>query len=87
VIVSHRDSAHPSRAKPVSYATLELPLSSFTVARRLQLSPIRRLWAVDYPYQSTEEAVAFMDAAPLSHEDKAKVYGRNAERIFRLAVR
>jgi len=43
------------------------------------------LWAIDYPYQPTQPAVAFMDSAPLSDEVKAKVYGGNAERIFRIA--
>ena len=42
------------------------------------------MWAIDYPYQPTEPAVRFMDAAPLSDEDKAKVYGGNAERIFKI---
>ena len=44
------------------------------------------MWAVDYPYQPTEPAVRFMDEAPLSDEDKAKVYGGNAERIFKIAA-
>lgn len=43
------------------------------------------MWAIDYPYQPTEPAVRFMDEAPLSDEDKAKVYGGNAERIFKIA--
>ena len=43
------------------------------------------MWAIDYPYQPSAPAVAFMDAAPLSDEDKAKVYYRNAERVFHLA--
>lgn len=42
------------------------------------------MWAIDYPYQPTEPAVAFMDAAPLSDADKAKVYHRNAERVFHI---
>jgi 5-carboxyvanillate decarboxylase len=42
------------------------------------------MWAIDYPYQPTEPAVSFMDAAPLSDEDKAKVYHRNAERVFHI---
>ncbi len=42
------------------------------------------LWAIDYPYQPTAPAVAFMDAALLSDADKAKVYFRNAERIFHI---
>jgi len=43
------------------------------------------LWAIDYPYQPTAPAVAFMDSAPISDEDRAKIYGGNAERVFHLA--
>jgi len=42
------------------------------------------MWAIDYPYQPTAPAVAFMDAAPLNDADKAKVYYQNAERIFHI---
>jgi 5-carboxyvanillate decarboxylase len=42
------------------------------------------MWAIDYPYQPTAPAVAFMDSAPLSAEDKAKIYYRNAERVFHI---
>ena len=43
------------------------------------------LWAIDYPYQPTAPAVAFMDAVDfLSPADKAKVYGGNAERVFHI---
>jgi predicted TIM-barrel fold metal-dependent hydrolase len=42
------------------------------------------MWAIDYPYQPTPPAVAFMDSAPLSVADKAKVYHKNAERIFHI---
>jgi 2,3-dihydroxybenzoate decarboxylase/5-carboxyvanillate decarboxylase len=42
------------------------------------------MWAIDYPYQPTEPAVMFMDSAPLSDEDKAKIYHGNAERIFHI---
>ncbi len=40
------------------------------------------MFAVDYPYQETTEAVAWMNAAPLSDEDKRLVFSTNAERIF-----
>ncbi len=48
------------------------------------LGPENVLWAIDYPYQPTSPAVAFMDSAPLSDEVKEKVYHCNAERIFRI---
>ena len=44
------------------------------------------MFAIDYPYQDTPEAVQFMDSGPLSEEDRAKLYHRNAERIFRIAA-
>jgi predicted TIM-barrel fold metal-dependent hydrolase len=42
------------------------------------------LWAIDYPYQPSPPAVAFMDAAPISDADKALIYGKNAERVFHI---
>ena len=40
------------------------------------------MFAIDYPYQDTIEAVEWMNAAPLSDEDKQLVFSANAERIF-----
>lgn len=42
------------------------------------------MWAVDYPYESSRDAVAFMDAAPVSARERAMIYHGNAERLFRL---
>lgn len=42
------------------------------------------MWAIDYPYQPSGPAVAFMDSAPISDATKAKVYHQNAERIFHI---
>jgi 2,3-dihydroxybenzoate decarboxylase/5-carboxyvanillate decarboxylase len=42
------------------------------------------MWAIDYPYQPTAPAVAFMDTAPLSAEERMLVYGGNAKRIFHI---
>lgn len=44
------------------------------------------MWAIDYPYQSTAPAVAFLESAPLSDEERAQVAHGNAERIFRIAA-
>ena len=41
-------------------------------------------FAVDYPYENNEEALAFMKEAPICDEDKEKIYHLNAERLFKL---
>jgi 5-carboxyvanillate decarboxylase len=40
------------------------------------------MFAIDYPYQTTEDAVRFLDQAEITDEDRRKIYHRNAERIF-----
>lgn len=40
------------------------------------------MFAVDYPYQETFEAVDWLNDAPLSEEYRRLVFGANAERIF-----
>ena len=42
------------------------------------------LFAADWPFEKARDAVDAMDAMPLSEEDKAKIYHRNARRVFRL---
>ena len=44
----------------------------------------RIMWAIDYPYQPTAPAVAFIETAPLSDIEREKIAFRNAERIFRI---
>jgi predicted TIM-barrel fold metal-dependent hydrolase len=40
------------------------------------------MWAIDYPYQPTAPAVAFIENAPLSETERQKICYANAERIF-----
>ena len=42
------------------------------------------MFAVDYPFESSEEAVKFIDAVPVSEKEKEKVCHLNAEKIFSL---
>jgi len=42
----------------------------------------RIMWAIDYPYQTTEPAVRFMNEAPISEKNKAAIFHGNAERVF-----
>jgi 5-carboxyvanillate decarboxylase len=42
------------------------------------------MWAIDYPYQTSPDAVAFMNKAPISDADKHKIFHKNAERVFHI---
>ena len=42
----------------------------------------RMMFAIDYPFCDTAEAVTAMDAMPISDTDKANIYSKTAERIF-----
>jgi 2,3-dihydroxybenzoate decarboxylase/5-carboxyvanillate decarboxylase len=66
----------------ITTSGVEDPLALDYSIRKIGVDNV--MWAIDYPYQPTEPAVRFMDEAPLSDADKAKVYGGNAERIFRI---
>lgn len=61
--------------------------SGMTYAAPLKLSTDvlgaeRVLFAADYPYESLSEAVDFMDSAPMTQEDRHKIYHGNAEALF-----
>ena len=47
--------------------------------------PERVLFAIDYPYEQTAEAVPFIQAAPLDAEAMRLVTHANAEALFRIA--
>ena len=66
----------------ITTSGVEDPLALEYSIRKIGVDNV--MWAIDYPYQPTQPAVEFMDNAPLSDEDKAKVYGGNAERIFHI---
>ncbi len=49
------------------------------------LGPERIMFAVDYPYEdSNEEAVNWMDKLPIDQDDKEKIYHLNAEKLLGL---
>jgi 2,3-dihydroxybenzoate decarboxylase/5-carboxyvanillate decarboxylase len=66
----------------ITNSGVEDPLAMDYAIRKLGVGNV--MWAIDYPYQPMKPAVDFMDAMPLSDEDKAKVYGGNAERVFKI---
>lgn len=44
------------------------------------------MFAIDYPYEPTEAAVRFLDTAPFSPSDLARIAHGNADRLLRLPV-
>lgn len=43
------------------------------------------MWAVDYPYESSVDAAAFIDRAKLTQAQRSSIYFGNAERLFHIA--
>jgi len=43
------------------------------------------MWAIDYPYESSRDAVAFIESAPLDGDQRKSIFHRNAERLFHIA--
>ena len=51
-----------------------------------ELGVDRVLFAADWPFESSAEAVEGMEAAPLSDADKKKIFETNSERVFKLTA-
>ncbi len=45
----------------------------------------RIMFAADYPYEKSEDAISFMEKVPISDIDKEKVYHLTAEKLFKLS--
>ena len=45
------------------------------------------MWAIDYPYQHSPDAVEFLDTAQIDDADRSKIYAGNAERVFGIGAR
>ena len=46
----------------------------------------RILFAIDYPYEQDQEALHFINEAPLTAADKEKMLHGNAEKLFKVKV-
>lgn len=87
----NRGSAPKMRLTPSEYFKRNFVITTSGVESHLALDfSIKALgadnvlWAIDYPYQPSAPAVAFMDSAPISDADKQKIYHGNAERVFHI---
>jgi 5-carboxyvanillate decarboxylase len=43
------------------------------------------MWAVDYPYENSQDARLFIENAKLDASQRSSIFHRNAERLFRIA--
>lgn len=42
------------------------------------------MWAIDFPYENSRDAVGFIEGARLTESERASIFHRNAERLFHL---
>jgi 5-carboxyvanillate decarboxylase len=87
-----RGTARSNRLKPSEYFQRNLAITTSGVedplALRFCIDKIgidRIMWAIDYPFQATTPAVRFLQDAPLSVEERARIAYQNAERMFRIS--
>lgn len=67
----------------ITTSGVEDPLALDFCIRKIGAENI--MWAIDYPYQPMKPAVDFLDAAPLTDDERAAISHRNAERVFGIA--
>jgi 5-carboxyvanillate decarboxylase len=77
-------SEYFARNFAITTSGVEDPLALRYCIDRLGVDNV--MWAIDYPYQPTPPAVQWIEAAPLSDDERARVCHRNAERVFRIPL-
>ena len=87
------NNLRPNKLKPSEYFRQNFAITTSGVEDHLALKYcIDRIgvesvmWAIDYPYQPSTPAVAFIESAPIPDADKQKIAHGNAERIFHIAA-
>lgn len=85
------DLADPPRRLPSEYLRTNVMITTSEVCSVPALQDAiaavgidNIMFAVDYPYESTAAAVAFLQQAPIAGTDHAKVVHGSAERLLRL---
>ena len=86
-----REAGRSNRLKPGEYFQRNFAITTSGVEDPLALQYCidtidadHIMWAIDYPYQPTGPAVAFIESAPISEEQRETIAYENAERIFRI---
>ena len=85
------DFEHPLEKPPSEYLRTNIAITTTGVFSHAALiAAIQEagvdnvMFSIDYPFESTEQAVQFIRTAPLAPADQARVAHVNAERILRL---
>jgi 2,3-dihydroxybenzoate decarboxylase len=85
------DFKHPLEKLPSEYFRTNIAITTTGVFSHAALiAAIQEvgvdnvMFSIDYPFESTEQAVQFIRTAPLAPADQARVAHVNAERILRL---
>jgi 5-carboxyvanillate decarboxylase len=78
-----KPSEYFKRNFSITTSGVEDPLALRFCIDKLGIDSI--MWAIDYPFQPTAPAVSFIDSAPLSDDERAKIAHVNAERTFKIA--
>ena len=81
--LSLKPSEYLRRNFAITTSGQESPLALEFSIRQLGIDNV--MWAVDYPYQPTTPAVAFMDGVQVSESERHQLYHGNAERLFHIA--
>ena len=77
-----KPSEYLQRNFAITTSGQESPLALDFSIKQLGIDNV--MWAIDYPYQPSEPAVAFMDSAAVSDTQRHQLYHANAERLFHI---
>jgi 2,3-dihydroxybenzoate decarboxylase/5-carboxyvanillate decarboxylase len=78
-----KPSEYLKRNFAITTSGQESPLALDFSIRQLGIDNV--LWAIDYPYQPSAPAVAFMDSVAVTDAERHQLYHANAERLFHIA--
>ena len=79
-----KPSEYFQRNFSITTSGVEDPLALRFCIDKLGIDSI--MWAIDYPFQPTAQAVAFIESAPMSDQEREKVAHGNAERVFGIKI-
>ena len=88
-----RAARRPNKLKPSEYFLKNFAITTSGVEDPLALQYCidkigadNIMWAIDFPYQPTTPAAAFIETAPISDAEREKIAHGNAERIFHIKL-